>query len=59
MKLKIRESENKSAETYGLEFVTSNETLDAMKEADDILTGKKDVKGYRSFNEMLDDLIVY
>lgn len=50
-------SKTKSKETYGLEFVPSKETLDAMKEANDIAEGKIHVNGYKNFKEMWDDLI--
>lgn len=44
-------------DTYGLDFVPSEETIQAMKEAKDIASGKIQVKGYSSFQEMWDDLI--
>ena len=55
-KKQISDRTNKK-ETFGLEFVPSQETLDAMQESRDILDGKIQVKGYSSFDEMWDDLI--
>lgn len=48
---------NKNKETYGLEFVPNKKTLDAIKEAEDIISGKINAKTYSSFEEMWDDLI--
>lgn len=56
-KKKSMNKSTKHRETYGLPFVPSQETLDAMQEADDIMSGKIQVKGYSSFEEMWDDLI--
>ena len=46
----------KKKETYGLEFVPNQETLDALDEVEAMSRGEIDSKVYHSFEEMWSDI---
>ena len=54
MAVKIRDSEND--DNYRSEFIPNQETLDAMKEARDIASGKIKTKTYKTFDDMWSDI---
>lgn len=46
----------KKKETYGLEFIPNQETLDALDEVEAMSRGEIDSKVYHSFEEMWSDI---
>lgn len=54
MAVKVRDSEND--DNYRSEFTPNQETLDAMKEARDIASGKIKTKTYKTFDDMWSDI---
>lgn len=50
----VRDSEND--DNYISEFIQNQETLDAMKEAEDIASGKIKTKTYKTFDDMWSDI---
>lgn len=53
---KKKERKTKRKETYGLEFVPNQETLDALDEGDAIARGEMSGTVYHSFEEMWSDI---
>ena len=53
---KKKERKIKKKETYGLEFVPNQETLDALDEVEAMSRGEIDSKVYHSFEEMWSDI---
>lgn len=52
--INIIDSEND--DNYGSEFIPNKETLDAMKEARDIASGKIKTEIYKTFDDMWSDI---
>lgn len=50
----VRDSEND--DNYRSEFIPNQETLDAMKEARDIASGKIKTKTYKTFDDIRSDI---